>query len=332
MKVKSTILVTGMLLLATAAQGSAKISTLDRMMYTINPQAKISGPIFKDKAPQVEKNEYASKLVQLILVEADKKAKKYLEAGDTQAYYAFMTLALTVPMHEGLYIQFRNIDENVCRPVANSGELIRKTSEASFKLFSDYLKTGPDAFIPDCENMANDTSSTQIIRGGDGSDLSIMQVSVRWHADDFLAHKKYESVQKTLEYGMGLLISGFNPVYRNIADYTCLYEKSGFFGKKKISYKNLIRGIWAGKYNSGTIAKTCRFSDSSSPYKKSDANFEANLNKMLSFDGELAVDLVGSFTMNELTKNAMKEVIGNLSNNTDNRSALKLILENANEK
>ena len=42
MKVKSTILVTGMLLLATAAQGSAKISTLDRMMYTINPQARIT--------------------------------------------------------------------------------------------------------------------------------------------------------------------------------------------------------------------------------------------------------------------------------------------------
>lgn len=303
-----------------------KISTLDRMMYSINPKTQINGPIFKDKSAQVDKDQYASDVVELILKEADKKARKYLEAGDTKAYYAFLTLALTVPMHEGLYIQFRKIDENVCRPDANSGERIRKSSEENYKVFYEYLKTGPDAFIPDCEKLSAETSSIQIIRGGDGSDLSMMQVSVRWHADDFLANKKYENVQQTLQYGMGLLIKGFDPVYRNIDQYKCLFEKSRF-GKKKISYINLIRGIWAGKYNSGNISKTCRFSDASSPYKKFDTHFANNLNKILSFTEKLEVDIVGSFTVSEGARNAMKEIVGNLQNNTNNHLALEKILE-----
>ena len=325
-KINAVCFIAGVIMSTTHAAVGEKISTLDRMMYSINPKAQISGPIFKDKATEVDKNHYASSVVELILKEADKKAKKYLDAGDTKAYYAFLTLALTVPMHEGLYIQFRNIDENVCRPAANSGERIRKSSEENYKVFVNFLKTGPDAFIPDCEQLASETSSTQIIRGGDGSDLSMMQVSVRWHADDFLANKKYENVQQTLQYGMGLLLSGFDPVYRNIDQYKCLFEKSGKIGKKKISYINLIRGVWAGKYNSGSITKTCRFSDASSPYKKFDAHFADNLNKIISFNETLAVDIVGNFSLNKEERDAVREVVGNLQNNTNNKVALDKLL------
>jgi hypothetical protein len=321
----SNKLIIGCVLSATLAQGSDKISSLDRMMYTINPKIAVKGPIFKDKAEQSEKDLYVSNVVSIILKEADKKAKKYLEAGDTKAYYAFLTLALTVPMHEGLYIQFRNIDENVCRPAANSGELLQKGSADTYKNFVDYLKTGPDAFLPNCEELANETSSTQIIRGGDGSDLSMMQVSLRWHADDFLANKKYQSVEESLSYGMGLLISGFDPVYRNIDQYSCLFEKHGFFGKKTISYINIIRGVWAGKYNSGSIDKTCRFNESGA-YKKFDANFLGHLNKILNYSETIEVDLVGKFTLNELENNAIKEVVGNLQSENYNHEALDKLL------
>lgn len=330
-RINAVYVIAGLILSTTHVWAGEKINTLDRMMYSINPKTQINGPIFKDKATQIEKNQYASSVVRLILKEADNKAKKYLEAGDTKAYYAFLTLALTVPMHEGLYIQFRNIDENVCKPMANSGERIRKSSEANYKVFVDYLKTGSDAFIPDCEVLSAETSSTQIIRGGDGSDLSMMQVSVRWHADDFLANKKYENVRQTLQYGLGLLMNGFDPVYRNIDQYKCLMEKSKLLGKKKISYNNLIRGIWAGKYNSGTIGKTCRFSDTGSPYKKSDESFANNLNKILSFNETLAVDIVGNFNLNQQERDAVREIVGNLKNDTNNRVALLKIFEERNK-
>ena len=330
MKLANTARVLGILALiaVTQAQGGEKISTLDRMMYTINPNAQIVGPVFKDKATQLEKNEYASKVVSLILKAADEKARKYLDAGDFKAYYAFMTLSLTVPMHEGLYIQYRNIDENVCRPAVNSGERISHSSADSFKIFNDYLKAGgKDAFIPDCEQLAAETSSTQLIRGGDGSDLSMMQISLRWHVDDFLVNKKYLDLEQTLSYGMSQLLSGFDPVYRNSVKYKCLYEKSGVFGKKKFSYTNLIRGVWGGRYNSGSINKTCRFSDMTSPYKKFDAHFAGNLNKIMNFNETLEVDIVGKFTLNPMARDAVREVVMNFKNNTNNRVAIEKLIE-----
>jgi hypothetical protein len=324
----NTAKMTCLLVLTIASQAFAgeKINALDRMMYTINPNAQISGPIFNDKADQEVKNNYASKVIDLILKTADAKAKKYKEAGDYRGYYAFLSLALTVPMHEGLYIQFRNINENVCRADVNSGERIRKSSEESFQIFTEYFKKGPDAFIPDCEELASETCSTQIIRGGDGSDLSMMQISLRWHADDFLANKKYENVEQSLDYGMSQLLSGFNQVYRNARQYKCLYEKSSVVGKKKFSYVNLIRGVWGGKYNSGTTSKTCRFADFKSAYKVNDAGFLGNLKKIINFNETISVDLVGKFTLNEIERDAIREISLNLKNNTNNRVALDKLL------
>ena len=152
-----------------------------------------------------------------------------------------------------------------------------------------------------------------------------MQVSIRWHFDDFLANRKFESVQATLQYGIGHLMKGFNPVYRNAGEYKCLAE-TGIFKKSKINYLNLIRGVWAGQYNSGSITKTCRFADSASPYKSHDIGFEKNLKKVLDFKGTLAVDMVGEFKLDADTAAAFMEVTSNLKNATNSKVALDKIL------
>ena len=317
--------------LSTSAMSAERNTSLDRMMYTINPAVKVSGPVYRDQSDAATKNKYGSELVRLILKEADRQAAAYKEAGDMKAYYAVLTMALTVPLQEGLYIQYRGVEGDVCREDANNGELVRKGSSTNYDIFNQYFKTPELPFFPNCEDIKTN-KVTQIIRGGDGSDLSIMQVSIRWHFDDFLALKKYESVEETLQYGISHLMKGFNPVYRNITDYKCLAEgKGGLFKKKKaqkaLSYTDLIRGVWAGQYNSGSITKTCRFADSSSPYKKHDIGFERNLNKVLAFNGTLSVDMVGDFKLDSDVASAFKEVVTNLQAGTNNRTALDALLK-----
>lgn len=305
------------------ADEPTRLKILDRMMYTINPSAQIDGPAFRDQGSVADKTKYASSIVALILKMADGKARKYLEAGDTQAYYSFLTLGLTVPLHEGVYVHFRNVDGDVCRADANSGDLVKKSSPTTYKIFAQYFKTPSAPFFPNCEEMKVTTGVKQMIRGGDGTDLSIMQVSIRWHFDDFLANKKYESVARTLEYGFGHLLSGFDPVYRNVADYKCIIDDGG---KKKINYINLIKGIWAGKYNSGSIAQTCRFADPNSPYKNHDIGFAKNLDKILNFTGTIPADYIGDLKVDDLTAAAIKEVVSNLKENKNQRTALDKIL------
>lgn len=308
-----------------AVQAGDRIKALDRMMYTINPTATVSGPVFRDMADKDEKAKYATSLVSLILKEADIKAKKYLEAGDTQAYYSFLALSLTVPLHEGLYVHFRNVDGEVCRAEANSGEIIKKAGEITYKHFMDTFKKPGESYFPNCEEMNKTVGVNQMIRGGDGTDLSLMQVSIRWHFDDYLANKKFESVQKTVNYGLSHLLNGFDPVYRNVADYKCISE-SGFLKKKKVNYINLIRGIWAGKYNSGSIAQTCRFADANSPYKNHDIGFAKNLNKILDFNGSISPDFIGELKIEGSAAAAIKEIVSNLKENKNNRAELEKVL------
>jgi hypothetical protein len=91
-------------------------------------EASIEGPIFRDQSDQFEKSKYTSELIKIILREADKRVRKYYEAGDFEAYYAFLTMALTVPLHEGVYVHFRGGEGDVCKSEANSGELVRNSN------------------------------------------------------------------------------------------------------------------------------------------------------------------------------------------------------------
>jgi hypothetical protein len=309
------------------ASEQTRINILDRMTYTINPEIKLIGPVFRDQDDKSLKTKYATSIVTLIIKESNRKARKYLEAGDTQAYYAFLALGLTVPLHEGLYVHFRNVDGDVCNINANNAELVKKSGAINYKIFNQYFKTAVRPYFPNCEEMKPTKGVNQMIRGGDGTDLSMMQISIRWHFDDFLANKKYESVSQTLNYGLGLLLNGFDPVYRNIGDYQCLFNRGILVNNKKINYINLIRGVWAGKYNSGSIKETCRFADANSPYKNHDIGFSNNLEMILNFNGSISPTYIGELQIDGDAGAAIKEIVTNLKENRNNHTALDKILE-----
>ncbi|MDO9183515.1 MAG: hypothetical protein Q7U04_13960 [Bacteriovorax sp.] len=308
------------------ADEPSRIKSLDKMMYTINPSLKLIGPVFNDQNDKLEKTKYVNSLVGLILKSADEKARKYLEAGDTQAYYAYLILGLAVPLHEGLYVHFRHVNVGICNVDSNNAELVKKSSPITYKIFKQYFKNAERPYFPNCEEIKETNSTNQMIRGADGTDLSIMQISIRWHFDDFLANRKYESVSQTFDYGFNLLLSGFDPVYRNISDYKCILETSQKIKQQKINYLNLIKGIWAGKYNSGSISQTCRFADVNSPYRNHDIGFAKNIEKILNFSGTITPDYIGELKLDGNYSLAIKEIVSNFKNNKNERTALSAIL------
>lgn len=309
-----------------AFSAEKRVSFLDRMMFTINPEVETQGPIFVDSEVS-KRQEYTSEVFKIILSSAHEQAKSYLEAGDTQGYYAFLVLGMTVPLQEGLYMHFRETtnDGTVCNPDANEGLIIGSAAKTTKQHFDQYLKSGETPFLANCQNVANDPVLKQIIRGHDGSDMGMMQVSLRWHYDDFLANRKYESVKRSVDYGLNFIMKGYRSIYRNASDYGCLTT----FFKKRIKYKNLIRGAWAGQYNSGSIKQTCRITDRSSPYQAHDEHFEGNLEKVLNFPetGEIPVFSNFSIKLDPEVKAAVVEVIENFKSESNKRQAIKKVLE-----
>lgn len=321
-----------------------RIKFYDRMMTTINPEAEISGPIFINR--EQEKSQYAQELMKIILEEAHKKAIRYYNAEDYQAYYSFLVLALTVPLQEGLYMHFREVHDTttLCNQHASIGNILfaptpekleekyepavleeKKASSSVYKHFQLALKNPERPLFPDCTNFeATNGPIRQVVRGYDGSDMGMMQLSIRWHYDEFYSQKGIQSVRKTIRYGLNHLMNGFRPVLANQKNYKCLRKGWFLFKKKELSYENLIRGVWAGKYNSGSIKKTCRFADINSKYKAHDTGFSKNLDKVLAYDENRIIgasETLG-FKVNDQTHAVLKEVITNFKKKTNNRESI----------
>ncbi len=315
-------------LMGQGAMANDRIPLVDKIVITVNPQASISGPKFQDRSGH---KQYGEQIVSLILDEAHKKAKSYLEYGDYKGYYSFMILALTVPLQEGLYIHFRDVenDKGLCDPYINEGTIIRdKNSKKTYEIFRQYLKGGSTPFIADCDKVRNQDRLTQMMRAGkDASDMGIMQVSLRWHYPEFFAKGKMSDVRKSINYGINHLYKGFRPVYANSTKYPCLSESSG------ISYEGLIRGIWAGQYNSGNtkVESICRWANPNSPYKAHDIHFKKNLDKVLSSAKNGQISVLEGFDVEISGKfqNALEEILTNYSTGSNARGALDQVLARA---
>jgi hypothetical protein len=301
-----------------------RVKFLDPYMVTLHPNAETVGPVYINETAL--KPAYGSQLSKIIIQEAHKKAKKYLDYGQPEVYYAFITAALTVPMHEGLYVHFRKIENDsrkLCRQEANQGKTI-KSSTARKHFKKAFLKPLNPFLAKKCKMVRKEDHLRQMISGGgDGSDLGIMQLSSRWHYDNFLAKDKFKSVRQTVEYGLNHLMVGFAKIYANASDYPCLLNEDG-----SINLNNVVRGAWAGKYNSGNNGKTCRFADSSDPHAKKDIGFQENLDKTLNINngGILGYSSSLDITPADNMKKVIEEVINNHENGTNIRTEINQIL------
>lgn len=333
---------------------------MDGAMYTINPaqHEELEGPVHG----AINDSKYRSEVFQLVIQNAHKHAKKYLEMGDSKAYWTFMVLALTVPVQESGGYHFRKAKnrDGLCGliptentnptyvyaidgkklerpltskeiaadpylgvPSANMGDMIPRSSKnennpdkvTSYKNFKKFMRDGRSPFLANCSKVKNDRHLLQMMRGFDGTDIGIMQISIRWFYKNYLPKAKFKSVDKTLYFAQNLLRSGFDKLYRDFNKYPCLYKGGGFFrrGGKTLIHNNLIKGIWGGKYNAGNtkVKSVCRFADKNSKYYEShDKVFALNLKNVLK--GKAYKEMA------KAEYNAYKEILKNYKKNKNN--------------
>jgi len=164
-----------------------------------------------------------------------------------------------------------------------------------------------------------------------------MQLSIRWHDKDYLKNKKYLSVEESIQYGLNLLNQGFRSAYHNFEKYHCLrtevttkendnfndYGDFFWWEQKKnyvINYKNLVRGVWAGWYNSGQLDKTCRFDDIFSPHAPKDEHFTKNINKVLDYPNSSFGNSLAEMNIDEDAQLALDDVMKNFKGESDETS------------
>lgn len=303
---------------------------LDNVMATINPNAGLTGPIYRHETKKQDK--YGDELAKILLSQAHNVAKRFLEEGNPKAYNAFMVLALTVPNQEGLMVHFREVpaDKDYCRDKRSEGKKIASTKAK--KQFQEtlnnrgLLRDRSNGFLVTCKKMGEVNTYRQLIVGGaDGSDVGIMQLSALWHYEEFLKEVKYASVKSTVRYGLSYLMRRFKANYRAFPDGTyshCLKNEDG-----SMNYQNLVRGSWSA-YNGGP-AQFCRFSDETSAHAGKDKGFVGNLNKTLNLNdgGIFGYNDDGSLPLSEEAKAALSEVVSNFENGTNNRAALESFIK-----
>lgn len=292
---------------------------LNNVMATVNPNAGIVGPVYRHKTKQ--KDQYGDQLLKIILSEAHRSAKKYEAEGNTDAYNAFMILALSVPNQEGLMVHFREVKarSKYCRDDRSQGKGI-KSSKAK-KQFQrtlnnrGLLRDPNNGFLVPCEKIEGAKNYTQLIVGGsDGSDVGIMQLSALWHYEEFLKEVKYASVKSTVRYGLSYIKRRFHS--NLMKNKECIMNEDG-----SVNYTDLIRGSWSA-YNGGP-SSFCRFADSTSPHASKDKGFKGSVQKTLDFnDGRFfGFNEDGQLPLSEDAKAALNEVVSNFENGTSKKEA-----------
>lgn len=300
---------------------------------TLNNNYKTSGPVFNYNDDS--QTRYSNNLVTLMLQESHKVAVRYLEAGDHQAYYTFMIAGLAVPFHEGLYVQFRVRDNigNPCQESINDGT---KMKNANARVtFQEEILAGNNPMALPCSSFENQEVLKQVLAGGgDGSDLGVMQISTAYYQKNFFAKNLIYSTRQTLRFGLNYVLhrnynKGFGEMLANFnkkEEYSCLKDEAG-----NLIPENLIKATWA-RYNGGQGANACRFTlrDEEGNYKdKRDRVFAANLRRTLELDQDdkpMGNQYFGMLlTPSPYLKNAIKEIVQNFKNGTNNRTHLNQI-------
>ena len=330
-------------------------SRIDNYFYHVNAD-KVNAPIWINT--KENKDDYGNEYMSTLISESHKVAKNYLELGDNFAYSNFMMLALTFPLHEGLYLSYRLVkNENDLRCINDKllSDMKKKNDSSmdstlgimvsSYNNFMRYLRNTTPSFIPSCTSFDNSSKVLQYIKGADGTDIGPVQLSIRWHYRDFLANKKFLDLAQTFEYGLRYMMAGHRKLYydtleeiesssRNDLYYAnCIIDSVE--GKDIISSQKLIRAAWSGKYNQGQAKKSCRIAEVE-PYIKTgqyinhkDYHFYTALKKVETFVDSNKVGFTKdlSFELSDANKAALNQIIKNYQDTSGfkNDKILKII-------
>ena len=322
MKVQRVLVVALLATLSFETRAASLIEKiLDNVTANINKSATIEGPIYRHKDRNKEK--YGDQIASLLLKEAHRLAVGFKNEGNIEAYYGFLALALTVPNHEGLFVHFREVKgkSQYCTDSRSTGEGILSTkAKLQFKrAFNGILKQD---FLVKCDKLEGERKYRQLIVGGaDGSDVGVFQLSSLWHFDEFLDKGDYNSVQKTIRYGLTYLMRGYKRAVRKYSSFSCFSNEDG-----SPNFQNLMRGTWSA-YNGGP-AQLCRFNNPEDPHAPKDKGFKGNLDKTFALNngGYFGFNKDAELELSAEVRKAVEEVVDNFENKSDKSLALDTLL------
>ncbi len=294
-------------------EARSKVYNRDHWMYlTLSPSVKTYG--FAHTGENDE--EYFRALFGKILQEAHVQAFELYDAGNYEAYYSFLVLALAVPFHESGVRHFRSNTPQLakrsrgCIDRANKGRLLFtkaggkyliRNPEVKHKNFIEMFRGQEETILPDCSQFSEDEPVVQLLSSGFQEDMGLFQLNFTHHPIPFL-DKDIFDLTKTIRYGLGFLYQGYKKLLFTYNKYSCLKEDNGH-----LDFYNLGRGLWGGRYNSGSFRKSCRFRDGTGFWAFNDYEFlkhyeklilkkESSYHKYLSgVEKEALDDLIGKF-------------------------------------
>jgi len=347
-------LIAGMLTFA-AAISSVQSAGPSSVFLTLSPNQKTSGPVYKS-----DQTKYGNEVAKIIIQEAHKRAKHYLDYNTkefNQAYYAFMVLALTVPRHEGFYVQFRETSPSECSDKRNLLQVAQERgNKTAVKNYNQYLRNPANPYITTCNQVLNKKTINQIIAGGhDNTDIGMFQLSMRWHFANFLANDFYKDVRETIRYGTAYLMygdramqvsragvvpasgggnNGFDGLLTTHQKHDCISKGKD---NEKVDFKNLIRGTWA-RYNQGWSGKKarkteilCRFQqkklkDGSDNKYDLGNGFISSLDATLKLDSSTTFGSIAPAKISGNVKDAVAQIIKNFKKGKNKRKDIEKIL------
>jgi hypothetical protein len=157
-----------------------------------------------------------------------------------------------------------------------------------------------------CVKLDDREEVKQVLFANDYSDIGLMMFNSKYHSEFFATGKLFDFDQ-VIDHGLeylyrGYLVVAFHNLY-SIKQKDALWRKkygknypyhkytkrlSCFDGMDARTFKGrnfVMRGAWAGRYNSGQVSKSCRFNWTNSSYlngkfRKNDTNYQSNLAKI----------------------------------------------------
>ncbi|MBS1982526.1 MAG: hypothetical protein JST16_00025 [Bdellovibrionales bacterium] len=288
------------------------------MFFTFNSAQNLTGPFIDPGREAI----YVDSLFRILIQAAHTQAAKYIDANsgtflNDRAYFAFLLGALVVPWHESNLTHYRRFSpvDTHCAARMNSGTALLRD-----KTLYDVFIRNIRPQLPDCSTLPKSADAIQLVGSEDAFSNGIMQVAINFHEDDYVANGTYRSVPATVRYGLKYFFAGYDGVLWNAKQYSCIFASDG----KTIDYQKLLRGAWAGKYNSGNLASTCRFTNPNSKWATNDKVFLQHLTAILNkTTNPYTTNLTGA------ARAAYDELVGNVLTGTRNLKYLTPLLTTA---
>lgn len=257
----------------------------DRIYLTLAPEAlpadNAAASLVRDASLPILTDKAYNDAVFAMLLKVAAEVGQDLSETDPALFDTWLLGALTVMSHESRWTHFRRLDPlgGRCQTELNSGKRYSERSTKLEAMFEAHLRP----LVQACPLFDAGAPATQLLASYDLESVGIMQLALRWHLAEYTEPRAFLSVEESLRYGLGYLYKGFISLARNSEGYECLRSHRP---ESKEFRRALVRGAWAGQYNSGQLGRSCRFADPSDPWAANDLSFERDLERVLAADDE----------------------------------------------